>query len=1543
MQSSYPLAERDPNISGRTSRASNLSTGSKHGSHHNSNTFQNGNIYRKHHAPPSILPAAPGVMGMLRTTMEIGDVGSLPFSNRKFGKPIHQNGLHNVPHAAPQRRSGTASRQSNGSMSSQHQGRSSRHQAYPSVSSAGRRRSMTSNITAPPFLDHSRQSNFSIRPETPLVIPESHNYPEVRDGGRSLSLTNTSAPAFGFTHNRSLTSLRSRVEPYKRAPSPGYRYPTRLKRPGFRPSSPALGDLTGIYPSKFTQQAGSRLKPPPLPAHPYSQSTVPVLRHPAPYLASRNRSAPAVTTLHSSGSNQAFQSRGAPSLSRDDTGSLTDRSINQSIYQHTHHSKHSINHRPSLSIRTNSRSSTNHNVPSPAIPPSTPSPPHTARIFSSVAPNQNNVFLEPAEDAVTASAYLHRIEDDNSNLEKEVTDVFNETMSDTSPMPPGFVQRIRAILEQNERSLLSSDTSKSSIRGISLVDGIPIPNIPELEGAPVGRRITREMIMQALCPSVEDLEPSTTIEEAANSPALGTLPNADISRKELKSPLQDYDRISLQSVSQSVYSRPTNYTDTIDPLAKPVDEPPVPPMPSFGTPNHTRKSELRKSISLGSGMSSDTVQRSSSTVSGHHSSQLSAVAVDATAQAILDRVKRRWSVRPSSTPIISPTTDAQTQLVLEVESTKLSVMPTKQEVAKEEAKNIELPGILPKDDSTPALGARQSLDPPKHIADGVVDLFKSGVPITSVIPETHVDNSAKSFNPYSVLIGNESNNLSQNEAGVNSKKPSAWMGQKQSFETTFGGSLSQESGAREIRTQDIIPENTKVERFNIHRAAHALLPDVKEEPGLESNTDLRSTASTYYFAASRISGPRSIQSKADRNSRDCESIAPSAKTHSVFKQAHSQLAEAHAIPSLNFSSANLLSKLNEALGEAELPELSVFESPQPVRLNSSQLREKCRTLFLSLDDMVSKHEELAEFASTSRLEILEQLAELDHADLDDDDVFDKDVEDHIPTFRPLSPSELVDEVNRLSVPSVTGLAYRLSEIFPSLKRHFCENPNQADMVKVSNEDLDPVAATIQEIRSLGHIDDEEQDIISVPSQRVSIATARLKPLSAHFHTEEEKLPALEKVTSNKEQHRHSEPCSRSDGLTGMAVPAPAGSRMRSFSDSDVDSSIIDRMNRLSRLSHRSLQALGTPDSCPWNLSSSYPWSNSIPLMDIKFPRIPSPHHRTSGPSLSQRQLVPVSESICSFDENRSDDSDGLHAQEVAEVVVVSTTAGKVPAPPATTKHRAVKKHGLFGSLSRRLLGPIPAAAASPAPPIPPLPLLAPVKATPKPFKSAHARNGSTGVNDSTTLAGSIPVTNLPSSTMVLNVDDVHSFFSDDSSTTARRGFRAGEGRRRTHSSSPPKSGRRTLGRSKGTHQGSLRKRLTVGLRPVGHPAAITIATAEARRQKNSLEIGESNLRPTDTAYVPHPAKVDRPTAMTQNEVRAKRLVDRIKVLLWRSSELLRAVSGRRKHAKVGVEEGWSDNGESFADLAVGSLEQIGAPTVRGTGTSSRTTSMLTSP
>lgn len=241
--------ERDPQGNGRTSRASNMSASSR--------GFHNGPVPGGR--PDLLSSAAYGVMGMLRTSTEVGDIGGVPYESSL--------NMPNVP-LAP-RRNGASSRMSTGSSHSTASRRTSaqqaKHQIRPS-SSSGPRQSMTKNQNVPQYQPDTLSPTMLNLPGTSPLVPFARNS---RDGGRSRSMTHhTSQPHLGLTNNRSYSSLqgydrsqrpRSPFDPYMTS------YPRNLLRPGTRPVSPAstYSDYADMQPrAPYGNTAYSRVRVP---------------------------------------------------------------------------------------------------------------------------------------------------------------------------------------------------------------------------------------------------------------------------------------------------------------------------------------------------------------------------------------------------------------------------------------------------------------------------------------------------------------------------------------------------------------------------------------------------------------------------------------------------------------------------------------------------------------------------------------------------------------------------------------------------------------------------------------------------------------------------------------------------------------------------------------------------------------------------------------------------------------------------------------------------------------------------------------------------------------------------------------------------------------------------------------------------------------------------------------------------------------------------------------------------------------------------------
>ena len=131
------------------------------------------------------------------------------------------------------------------------------------------------------FLSTCRQLSpivMSLQGSSPLIP-----HARLSKDGRYFSMTHTSQPAYTLSSHRSFASLRNHdIIPRPRSL---YRYPTRLRRPGYRPSSPAMSDITGTQPRRLRGQSFLfRLRAP------SGASIHPDERHRMSYPQGRNRS-----------------------------------------------------------------------------------------------------------------------------------------------------------------------------------------------------------------------------------------------------------------------------------------------------------------------------------------------------------------------------------------------------------------------------------------------------------------------------------------------------------------------------------------------------------------------------------------------------------------------------------------------------------------------------------------------------------------------------------------------------------------------------------------------------------------------------------------------------------------------------------------------------------------------------------------------------------------------------------------------------------------------------------------------------------------------------------------------------------------------------------------------------------------------------------------------------------------------------------------------------------------------------------------------------
>ncbi|KAF2429539.1 hypothetical protein EJ08DRAFT_650378, partial [Tothia fuscella] len=668
------------------------------------------------------------------------------------------------------------------------------------------------------------------------------------------------------------------------------------------------------------------------------------------------------------------------------------------------------------------------------------------------------------------------------------------------------------------------------------------------------------------------------------------------------------------------------------------------------------------------------------------------------------------------------------------------------------------------------------------------------------------------------------------------------------------------------KEQDLDSSTTDL-RFSAFRTLNLPLDDVKEEPNLErSSVDLRSStfrfplpqrkSSLAHFESVRLSRETrrndsqhsSQPSYAEREfplqykSRPASGYPPSSRD-SVFPPASgASLADIRSIPSLNFSRVNLFEKLNDALDHRrtsycdEFPKFDPSATGRPV--STGLMREKYKSFFQTLDGMTCDNIQVE--PDIPKADLSRALASPRVS----------------ARLRPMSAEEYIAELDRITIPSVKGLTERLSELLPSLKRYYGEGGD------VIYEDDETVRTAIEEIRRLGHAaladfaDDEEHTALirngvigalleSPPGSSDGSSNNLLvpRPRSASLPDPSTKLPPF--------------------SIAELEAPSAAVLRSRSMSDGNHLPYVINSHNtapNLSRISDRSLHASlrsSPATSRPWNVDANYPWATTVPSIDIS---LPAPTLRrdavTQRPSKLRLRL--------SRDASTNSDPATDFGSVLTALAEVTESTGGVTSDTFSNNHRRkLSKRSLLGSIGRKIgLG-----------------------------NSIDQGGFATGPDilrgeDRTVDPGDrYPTTGL-SPPAALNIDEVRSFFSDDSSAhgeAANRGV-------------------------------SFRKRLTnfrTRLPPISraHSAlehrTVTQESSNLRRSNSLFVPNVENQNTRDTSPAIYPGGV---VGMPKSEFRAKKLVEKMKSLWYRSGELLRSLSGKKKQGNK-VQQAWDETGE----------------------------------
>ena len=780
-----PLTEQDPNTAGRSSRASNMSVGSK-------------NNFRPQSTRTNLISASPGVVSMLKTSTELGDIGT--FSKASSS---HRLAMHRPP------RTGGGSPRPSTASSYHTTGRSqhSRNGMRPSTRSSAPygHRSLTSSLHpphfikgSPPMIDYSDHGSTSS-----LMIPPG----PFRDA-RSYSITGSAQFIQPMNSHQSLTSLRSHALRNKRSYT-HYEYPPQLKGPSYRPSSPAMSETTGMQ----------RLR---------SQHLKTPLRQPLM----------------------------VPPL-------------------------------PHGLISSTSSESPSSDLPTPPKP--CPSPDVHVNSLTEMDEEEPEAKLVNAEN-------FHEV---------------NESKSRASVQTFGFVQRIKSIL--NEKSPSSNEceaTSSIQMTAESNAAGpatTPIPNLTSAAApsSAVVKRITREMILEAIQPSSEKAgDDTTTAVSELESPNLSCedrVEKSKLSESEVEEDSVGTKQRTSTSTVELTEDAPAPSSDFMKGPLNPVHERPE---ITINPPDNSRTDVVSvvddkntvSGITHDSGGQKDDSTKAQGDIEGSSPTQITTHlslcqfsnpnSAKGAAHQIIDDPAIRFTIPLAEAPILSSSTR---KLGTNVSNIKI-VKATQNEV---DAK-IDEPG--------------------KHKSTGKEQRNSHLYSLRNVGMESCRDSNTTT----DLILGSR---LSYGAASTNSER----------------------SWAAKIISGDVTTTDLRFSAIS----QHSPLPGLKEESGEDIGVQPRANVGNFPLPGAMVFN------RQPQGNRSTEGSKPI-----LFKSRSTNLKDSHDIPSLNFSRIDLFSKLNEALDLRSIDGLpfdimDLYPSITDRPSSMGSVRQRYKSWFADYEDVFS--------------------------------------------------------------------------------------------------------------------------------------------------------------------------------------------------------------------------------------------------------------------------------------------------------------------------------------------------------------------------------------------------------------------------------------------------------------------------------------------------------------------------------------------------------------------------------------------------------------
>ena len=1003
-----PLTELDPNVSGRNSRASNF-LGS----------------YKNVMKPASDgLSVNPAVLGMLKTTTEYGDLSTLPtkqnrLPKRPYGPPRQSSGMSRTsshisrPGSLKSMRSSLLSGENPSMPGSWPNG-------HPQVNNQALQHTGTDTRFSGP--NGSARSLASVANDR--LTPDEHSY----------SMTNSLHLSRSLNNHQSLASLRS--QPMQVRPRSPYVYPTRLRRPNYRPTSPALSDTVNINHNK---EIGPR---PMAGLRAHSTSPLPPQRvSKLAYHEGLNNSDPIIMPNNSLDDPRRLfgivrQFAQVPLFEESQPRRMGSRS--PVLMDHPNHSH------PNQQFRATPSPLQRHYTGHVEVPSKQPHMSDTTPYVGFVQRVKTVLEERLSVEGINLNARLPNVNADRATPLVELP---------ASPVGKRLTREmIKSVVEVDSSPDLLYDTTtdvmydlpKETSKDVVDVESPPdLPGLVSTRTPEVVRRLTRDMIRAAVGPSSGPIV-------ASPSPHKSSLFNVNDdqqSGEESSSGTGGSVEIPRSASTPNGVQHPRSITSEATASTVELTTDPVDMTVGFSLPNTTppKMSELTAGtqdiFELSEEQDDSTTKHSIRDYSFQRPMSLSDIPDRKTERMSVESKRSMTKSLPASKELYQSTSPGFIMDDINDEN-EHDIDP------REFATNIATIILPPEagDENNPSSSVRS------------VHSVRPSSWATKLILNRQTYTPANYISRFSNTLASHDNLPSPHRSVASTSQPAFPNRSSSLKESAFSGNAEVDSKRPRTTsyTTEVRPRNgstTTDLRLSGFKQFHQYpLPDLTEDSQEDASTTNLRLLGAMKRSAFRSGGMNIPRSDARFSKRV---PAPREPPRSYFSPR--ALSETRNIPSLNFSRVDLTTTLNHALGLRSSKSLEDMPRHRSAGLpietierltSSTTLRDRYKSFF-SLHDEIEDQEEA---------EITSEWPSQRHSRV--------------------SQEEIIIEINRLSIPSMNNLTLRLSELLPSLKGR-----DSADNLTVNDEVRN---LTIDESRAF-----ESSDTGPFPT---SVATATLQSM-----------------------------------------------------------------------------------------------------------------------------------------------------------------------------------------------------------------------------------------------------------------------------------------------------------------------------------------------------------------------------------------------------------------------------------------------------------------